>query len=50
VGAPLARAEGQIVFSTVMARLPKIHLAEEKPDWDLQKPNSRMLKTLNVLF
>ena len=50
VGAPLARTEGQIVFSTVMARLPKIRLVEEKPDWDLQKPNSRMLKTLPVLF
>ena len=50
VGAPLARAEGQIVFSTVMARLPKIRLVDEKPDWDLQKPNSRMLKTLPVVF
>ena len=50
VGAPLARAEGQIVFSTVMARLPKIRLIDKKPDWDLQKPNSRMLKTLQVVF
>jgi cytochrome P450 len=50
VGAPLARAEGQIVFSTVMARLPKIRLVDEKPDWDLQKPNSRMLKKLRVVF
>jgi len=50
VGAPLARTEGQIVFSTMMNRLPKIRLVEEKPDWDLQKPNSRMLKTLPVLF
>jgi len=48
VGAPLARAEAQIVFSTVMERLPGISLAEDKPDWDLQKPNSRMLKTLPV--
>ena len=50
VGAPLARTEGQIVFSTVMKRLPRIRLVEEKPDWDLQKPNSRMLKTLHVLL
>ena len=50
VGAPLARAEGQVIFSTVMKRLPKIRLADEKPDWDLQKPNSRMLKTLPVEF
>jgi cytochrome P450 len=50
VGAALARAEAQIVFSTVMERLPGISLAADKPDWDLQKPNSRMLKTLPVLF
>jgi cytochrome P450 len=50
VGAPLARAEGQVVFSTVMKRLPKIRPADEKPDWDLQKPNSRMLKTMSVEF
>jgi cytochrome P450 len=50
VGAPLARTEGQIVFSTVMKRLPRIRLVEEKADWDLQKPNSRMLKTLHVLL
>jgi hypothetical protein len=50
VGAPLARAEGQIVFTTVMARLPKITLVEGKPDWDVHKPNSRMLKTLPVVF
>jgi hypothetical protein len=50
VGATLARTEGQIVFSTVMERLPEIRLVGEKPDWDLQKPNSRMLKALPVRF
>jgi cytochrome P450 len=50
VGAPLARAEGQVVFSTVMKRLPRIRLVEEKADWDLEKPNTRMLRTLHVLF
>jgi len=50
VGATLARTEAQVVFSTMMRRLPKIRLAEVRPDWDLQKPNSRMLKTLPVLF
>jgi hypothetical protein len=50
VGATLARTEGVIVFSTVMARLPGIRLVDEKPHWDLQKPNSRMIKTLEVLF
>jgi cytochrome P450 len=50
VGATLARTEGDIVFSTLMARLPEIRLVEEKPHWDLQKPNSRMMKTLHVEF
>jgi cytochrome P450 len=50
VGATLARTEGQMVFSTVMECLPRIRLLEEKPNWDRQKPNSRMLKTLPVLF
>ncbi len=50
VGATLARTEGHIVFSTVIERLPNIRLVEENPKWDLQKPNSRMLKTLPVAF
>ena len=50
VGATLARTEGHIVFSTVIERLPNIRLVEENPNWDLQKPNSRMLKTLPVVF
>ncbi len=50
VGAPLARAEGQIVFTALMARTPRVHLVDEKPDWDMHKPNSRMLKTLPVEF
>ena len=50
VGATLARTGGQIVFSTLRERLPGIRLTGEKPHWDLQKPNSRMLKTLPVAF
>ncbi len=49
VGATLARTEGQIVFTTVMERMPGMRLATDKPEWDLQKPNSRMLKELPVL-
>ena len=49
VGALLARTEGQVVFSTLLARVPHIRLVDEKPDWDVHKPNSRMLKTLPVL-
>jgi cytochrome P450 len=50
VGATLARTEGDIVFSTLMTRLPEIRLVDEEPHWDLQKPNSRMMKTLDVVF
>jgi cytochrome P450 len=50
VGAALARTEGQVVFRTIMDRLPKLRLVDDKPDWDLQKQNSRMLRTLPVLF
>jgi hypothetical protein len=50
VGAALARTEGQIVFLTVMDRLPRLRLVEDKPNWDMEKPNSRMLKSLPVLF
>ena len=50
VGILLARTEGQVVFRTLMDRLPKMRLVDDKPDWDLQKQNSRMLRTLPVLF
>jgi len=49
VGALLARTEGQVVFSTLITRLPNIRLVNEKPEWDVHKPNSRMLKSLPVL-
>lgn len=50
VGAALARTEAQIVFRTIMNRLPDIQLKSEKADWDLEKPNSRMLHKLLVTF
>jgi len=50
VGATLARTEAQVVFSTVIERLPALRLVDNEPEWDLQKPNSRMLKTLPVRF
>jgi hypothetical protein len=50
VGAALARTEAQVVFRTIMDRIPKIRLKNEYPDWDLEKPNSRMLRTLAVAF
>jgi hypothetical protein len=48
IGAPLSRAEGEIVFGTVIDRLPDIRLTELTPDWDVTKPNSRVLRSLSV--
>ena len=50
VGAVLSRAEGQIVFGTLLERAPAMRLVNEEPAWDLHKPNSRMLTTLPVAF
>ncbi len=50
LGAYLACTEAQIIFKTVLDRLPNIRLVDNEPAWDLTKPNSRMLKTLPVLF
>ena len=50
IGAPLARAEGQIVFQAILDRLPNIQLIDPRPDWDLKKPNSRVLSSLPVTF
>ncbi len=50
VGAPLARTEGSIVFSTLLKRMPRLHLTDEKPEWEMQKPAERMLRSLPVAF
>ncbi len=50
IGAPLSRTEGEIVFTTILRRLPGIELAAREPDWDVHKPNSRVLKSLPVVW
>ena len=50
VGATLARAEALIAARTIFQRLPNLRLVDAKPDWDLEKRNSRVLKTLRVKF
>lgn len=50
IGAPLSRAEGLIVFDTILSRLPDIRLVDAEPHWDVTKRNSRVLKDLYVEF
>jgi cytochrome P450 len=48
IGATLARAEGEIVFHSVLERLPQMRLVEQVADWDTAKANSRVLRSLPV--
>ena len=50
IGAPLARLEAQIVFQTLIDRLPGIRLVDEQPDWVVGKPTVRILEKLPVTF
>ncbi len=49
IGAPLARIEGPIAIAAVLRRMPNLRLAEDGADWDIGKPNSRLLRSLQVL-
>ncbi len=50
IGAILARAEALIAVGTVLRRLPKLQLLQREADWDLEKRQSRVLRTLKVRF
>jgi len=50
VGATLARTEGFVAIGTLIKRLPKLRLVNPEADWDIQKRNSRVLKTLHLEF
>ena len=49
LGAPLARVEGQLAIGSLLRRMPKLALAEEKPEWR-ESSVLRGLKRLNVSF
>ena len=50
IGAPLARLEGPIAIAAVLRRMPNLRLADEVADWDITKPNSRLLRSLQVVY
>ena len=50
VGAPLARIEATIASGTLVKRFPGLRLLDDRPDWDLEKRNSRVLRSLRVAF
>ncbi len=49
-GALLARTEASIAIGTALQRLPNLSLVDERPDWDIGKRTSRMLRKLPVRF
>ena len=49
IGAPLARLEATIAFTTLLRRFPHLRLAQDVPDW-LPSYQLRLLKSLPVLF
>jgi cytochrome P450 len=48
VGAALSRTEGFIAVGSAMKRFPNLRLVDDKPDWDVSKRNSRVLRSLEV--
>jgi len=50
IGALLARTEAQIAIGTVLERMPNLHFGPLPAEWDIEKRNTRVLKTLPVCF
>jgi len=48
VGAALSRAESTIAVGTALKRFPNLRLVDDKPEWDVSKRNSRVLRSLPV--
>ena len=48
VGAALSRTEAFIAVGTAMKRFPNFRLVDDRPDWDVSKRNSRVLRSLLV--
>lgn len=48
LGAPLARAEGEIAFRSLVDRFPALKMDDPVVRWDCSKANSRVLESLTV--
>jgi cytochrome P450 len=48
IGAPLARAEGEVAFTALLERFPTLKLDDPVLAWDSSKANSRVLSSLTV--
>jgi cytochrome P450 len=48
VGAPLARAEGEVTFMALLERFPTLKMDDPVLRWDSSKANSRVLSSLTV--
>jgi cytochrome P450 len=48
LGAPLARAEGEIAFRSLVERFPTLRMEDPVVRWDCSKANARVLSSLTV--
>ncbi len=50
MGQALARLEGQVFFTTLLSRFPRMVPADPQPDWMVFRPLGRELRTQSVLL